>query len=477
MPKTISFHNGTMWSRGHNIRDERYVSKQEHIDPTLSDQNVILYDVPVRQAYEDIFGEAVKEYNSRQKRADRCINNYYDKIKTDKRKHLVYECIVQIGDRDDTGNIAETEKEALKRFAENWGKRNPNLCLIGAYIHADEPDGTVHMHLDYIPVAQCTRGMYIQNSLDRALQQQGFKTENIHQTAQIAWQNSEREALTAICRELFIDAQHSQGIGKGREYLTPQEYKRAKREQEEQISEELQPLKEELAEYKQLDISAKAFVLDEKKVLFQKRISVPIDELETLKEQAKAYRVNQAEIKVLRKRKQELDQKAEELNQIEQELNKKQAKLESNQQAIEQNHQIVKRMYERQRNLNSLLESAEKQVSALTAENVSLHQTVEDQSVTMQILRERFRGAYETLTNVVKAVGMLGYDNTGEYKADLTSKQARLIDAVTNYSVNLAKASGQSDLAEEMANKIGISKDIQNNINALTPKKSRGMSR
>lgn len=119
MQKTISFHNGTTWSRGHNICDERYVSKQEHIDPALSNQNIILCDVPVRQAYEDIFGEAVKEYNSRQKRADRRIADYYDKIKSDKRKHLVYECIIQIGDRDDTGNIAETEKEALRRFAED----------------------------------------------------------------------------------------------------------------------------------------------------------------------------------------------------------------------------------------------------------------------------------------------------------------------------------------------------------------------
>ena len=44
MPKTISFHNGTVWSRGHNIRDKRYVSNQEHIDPTLSNQNIILCD-------------------------------------------------------------------------------------------------------------------------------------------------------------------------------------------------------------------------------------------------------------------------------------------------------------------------------------------------------------------------------------------------------------------------------------------------
>lgn len=37
MPKTISFHNGTAWSRGHNIRDERYTSKQEHIDKALTE--------------------------------------------------------------------------------------------------------------------------------------------------------------------------------------------------------------------------------------------------------------------------------------------------------------------------------------------------------------------------------------------------------------------------------------------------------
>lgn len=249
MPKTISFHNGTAWSRGHNIRDERYTSKQEHIDKALTEQNVTVRDVPVRQAYAEIFEQAVEEYNAKQTRSDRRITDYYDKIKQDKRKHPVYECIVQIGDRSDTGNSAELEKQALIRFAEEWDKRNPNLRLVGAYIHCDEPDGTVHMHVDYIPVAECTRGMRLQNSLDKALQQQGFQTENIHQTAQIAWQDSEREALCAICRDLNIDAQRNQGIGKGREYFTPQEYRRAKDEQQEKIEEELQPLRKE---YKRL---------------------------------------------------------------------------------------------------------------------------------------------------------------------------------------------------------------------------------
>ena len=47
MPKTISFHNGTVWSRGHNIRDERYVGKQEHIDKTLTEQNPEYHSVSI----------------------------------------------------------------------------------------------------------------------------------------------------------------------------------------------------------------------------------------------------------------------------------------------------------------------------------------------------------------------------------------------------------------------------------------------
>lgn len=229
MPKTISFHNGSNWSRGHNIRDERYTSKQEHINSSLSANNIIVCDVPVRQAYEEIFRQAVQEYNDRQTRKDRKIDCYYDKIKQDKRKHPVYECIVQIGDRNDTGNNAELEKQALIRYAQKWAERNPNLHLIGAYIHCDEPDGTVHLHCDYIPVAECSRGMSIQNSLDKALRQQGLKSININQTAQMAWQTQERNALMSICQELNIAVQLNQERTKGRQHLSTAEYKAEKK--------------------------------------------------------------------------------------------------------------------------------------------------------------------------------------------------------------------------------------------------------
>lgn len=77
MPKTISFHNGSEWSRGHNVRDKRFVKEQAHIDKSLSENNIILVDEFVRKAYDRIFGEAVAEYNSKQQRSDRRIENYY----------------------------------------------------------------------------------------------------------------------------------------------------------------------------------------------------------------------------------------------------------------------------------------------------------------------------------------------------------------------------------------------------------------
>ncbi|MCM1316533.1 MAG: plasmid recombination protein [Alistipes senegalensis] len=483
MPKTISFHNGTVWSRGHNVRDERYTKKQEHIDPTLSSQNVVLRDTPVRQAYKDIFGWAVEEYNSRQKRTDRHINDYYEKIKTDKRKHPVYECIVQIGDRNDTGNSAELEKQALIKFVEEWDERNPNLRLIGAYVHCDEPDGTVHMHLDYIPLAECSKGMLIQNSLDRALQQQGFKSENIHQTAQIAWQEREREALTAICREFSIDAQHSQGIGKRRKYLTPQEYRIAKDEQQAQIDDELQPLKEKLDEYIQLDVSAKAFVVDEKKLPFIKRVSVATDDMKRLKEQAKAYGINQLEIKTLREKKDTLDKRQSELDERSESLDKREQQLQKDRQTVRNDYQAVKEMYNKQCNINELLGSSETYVSVLTDKNLSLSRTVDNHAKTIQELQEQvkklqetLRGAYESLTNVTQAIGMLKYSER-DYKASLTEQQSRLIEAIAKYSERWANLDGYPDLAEDIRTHISISDGIQDEIKELMPKRrSRGMS-
>jgi len=208
MGKTISTHNGSAAHRDHNIRTPSVVENQTHIDKTLADRNEILIDEPPREAYKRIFGEALAEYNTG-KRADRQIADYYDHVYKDAKKHPVYEMVVQIGDRNDTGVNAPTERRIIKQFISHWHDRNPNLELIGAYIHADESDGTLHAHLDYIPVARgYTKGLKIQNGLDRALEQQGFKTESINNTAQIKWEARENAVLEGICQAYGIEVDH-----------------------------------------------------------------------------------------------------------------------------------------------------------------------------------------------------------------------------------------------------------------------------
>jgi len=64
---------------------------------------------------------------------------------------------------------------------------------------------------------------------------------------------------------------------------------------------------------------------------------------------------------------------------------------------------------------------------------------------------------------------MLTHD-IGDYKANLTPKQSRLIKAVSKYSQKLAVKYNFSDLAEEMK-KNSVSEGIQAEIRKLTPTK------
>ena len=421
MSKTISFHNGSAWSRGHNIRDDRYTNKQEHIDSTLTKNNVVLCDMPVRQAYEEIFGQAVEDYNAKQKRSDRKIDCYYDKIKADKRKHPAYECIVQIGDRSDTGNSAELEKQVLIKFAEEWDKRNPNLRLIGAYIHCDEPNGTIHMHCDYIPVARCSKGMKVQNSLVKALEQQGFKFENVHQTAQIAWQERERAALTSLCCELGIDAKHNQGISEDRKHLSKSEYIKAKQQQQAQIEEELKPLREKFKKYENFEVSANDYSIDVKKKMFSKdKVTISVSDFEQMKEQANGYRLMKGDYSAIC---QEVEEEIQKQKEITKQLESEWQKIEEEKQNLEEKERVfeeekynfhqkeqeladreaewvedTKELYRKQREHKEVydkLRTAEKQNSELESSNKFLKEETNSMNKKIIKLKAQLNGEFD----------------------------------------------------------------------------------
>ena len=258
MSKSISFQHGTKLSREHNVRNSKYTDKQEHIDKTRKNENIIFIDRDLKEVYKEIFEEEFAKHNAKQ-RKDRQCNSYYEKIQNDKKRNLVYECIVQIGNEKDTGYSSELEKKALIKYAEDWEKRNPNLKLVGMYMHNDE--ATSHLHIDYIPVStQNKRGMRIQNSLSGALKEQGFADKNINSTAEMSWQNSERLALEKICVSIGIDVKANQGLCKTKYYdektqtvkighrrhLSTYEYKQARQEMLSDITEEKVKLEKEV---------------------------------------------------------------------------------------------------------------------------------------------------------------------------------------------------------------------------------------
>ena len=239
MPVTISTHNGTSVAREHNIRNKKVVSKENHINPDGIHETWI--DEPIRQAYERLFGESVRNYNNKQTRPDRKINSYYNTICKDKKKHPVYEMIIGVyGKSEDGSPICSIEqgKEIMKKFVDTWQERNPNLELIGAYYHADE-NGEPHVHLDYVPVAHgYIKGMETQTGLVKALSEQGFE-KNGRATAQIQWEKRENDYLTNLCEDVGLTVIHPQI--EGRKHIETQTFKLQK--QIEELQKETDKLK------------------------------------------------------------------------------------------------------------------------------------------------------------------------------------------------------------------------------------------
>ncbi len=233
--KTISFPKG----KGHLTHNNRdFICN--NVVPERTAWNRIYIQESLRDAYEKCFGQALRDYNAAQKRKDRQKDDYLKEIENSGNKEKTfYENIVQIGKKTDTpvadenGVMTEEAKaaiEVLDRYAKTFQERNPNLYLFNCVMHLDE--ATLHLHIDYIPVAHGYKnGMKTCNSLTKAFQQMGFaKAVSRKQNETVAWQEREREYLTELCREQGIEIEV---LGVQRDNLSLPEYKATMREVEE----------------------------------------------------------------------------------------------------------------------------------------------------------------------------------------------------------------------------------------------------
>ena len=286
----------------HNNRE--FVSA--NVDQSRIKDNIIIINQTVGEAFEHVFGEAQRKYNSKQKRKDRKIDNYYthlfgnvpeskqDEIQTNANgQHSFWEDIVQIGDKDSAGILtnpknAQIVTECLQEYAEGFQERNPYLYLFNAIIYLDEV--TPHAHLDLIPFAEgYKKGMERQLSIAKALEAMGY-SKNCNEAIRDFTAN-ERKIILGICERHGLEIEKEE---KSREIkFTPQQMRDG-------ISEQYTKLKEV-----EKNLQEKQSALQEIEKTLQEKQSA-------LSEVTATMQTATATVNVLQKQEQELQKKVDE---------------------------------------------------------------------------------------------------------------------------------------------------------------------
>lgn len=226
--KSMSFSFGSNYKKTsikHNERkpeDQKYlkdIGKHIHWDKTS--QNKILVSKPIKEVYRDVFQKSVDEYNSKQRRKDRKIKNFYSKMRKDKSYDAQKEFIVQVGKKgqqlsDDPKKNDELQKAVLEAYLKKFEDNYPQLHVYSAVVHVDE--ASPHLHLAVVPEATgYKRGVAKKPSFSKAMgitNQETFK----------AFCEANRNLLQQSVREVLgVDVKREK-VGT-HAYLPPEQYR------------------------------------------------------------------------------------------------------------------------------------------------------------------------------------------------------------------------------------------------------------
>ena len=133
----------------HNYR--KYDNEQELIE-IIRGTSSPLEDV--KQLYLNEFEDARLEYNSKQSRPSRMIDNYFDNVSNNEKKDLACEIIIELGDKEywDTKNNEFKSKmsQVYRKQVNDLELLVPNFKVASAIIHYDET--SPHMHIVGVPI-------------------------------------------------------------------------------------------------------------------------------------------------------------------------------------------------------------------------------------------------------------------------------------------------------------------------------------
>ena len=226
MQRTISAMVGK-GSVNHNSRK----FKAENVNADRSHLNIDYCNENIKKVYHELFDEALGRYNAKQTRADRKIENYYEKIRSSKQEKPFHELILQIGDKENMSAESENgqlARQVLDEYYRGFQERNSQLRVFSAHLHMDE--ATPHLHIDFVPFTTGSkRGLDTRVSLKQALAAQGFKGGSRSETEWNQWVQSEKKQLAAVMERYGIKWERK---GPHEKHLSVLDYKKQQRTEE-----------------------------------------------------------------------------------------------------------------------------------------------------------------------------------------------------------------------------------------------------
>lgn len=207
-----------------DIRHNNRLFKPSNVDHSRTPDNITLVRENIQDAYHNLFNESVIKYNENQKRNDRKIKNYFDKIYRSKKEKPFYEFIAQVGNQGDQPDQKKCV-EILEDFHKMMQKDYPNMKIFNSVIHVDE--STPHLHLDFIPVGEgYKKGLEKRVSMQKALQNLGFSN-------YADFRNELMQKFEIIAKRHKIERKRDVAVGE--RHLTIQDYRALNRMAEQKI--------------------------------------------------------------------------------------------------------------------------------------------------------------------------------------------------------------------------------------------------
>lgn len=398
--RTISMMVGK-GSISHNNRN----FSAKNVDRERSGANVIFVRDSLKNVYHELFDVALAAYNQKQKRLDRKIDNYYEKIRQSKQEKLFHELIVQIGNKEDSSSLSSDSFQArlaLQEYMSDFQKRNPNLRVFNAVLHMDE--ATPHLHIDFVPFSTGNkRGLETKVSLKGALKAQGFEGTGRHDTEWGKWVASEKACLAEIMEKYQLKWLQK---GTHEKHLSVYDYEKKMRMQEvKELEQEMIGKKEQITAQEEL-ISVNADLLDrqERKFMEQKRQSEQIrEDAERTKQEAESTKKEACEtVQTAKKQKEAIQQEVREWERCE--TNAKE-RYQSYLQLEEKASQRYRTLAKEKDRLDGEVSDLQEQIDTVTKEKKEAQKELETAEIERDVIKtelEQLVSRYEKMQKDIR---------------------------------------------------------------------------